>query len=71
MRAMTDSPRETPPAGRDHTPGEGAPIATPPPVTRRDRDRTGQVGQKDSDSGPDGPFPDPDEYADPHDRAPS
>ena len=33
------------------------PIATPPPVTERDRDRTGQVGQKDSDAGPDGGVP--------------
>ncbi len=63
---MTDSPHETPPAGSDSS---GAPIATPPPVTKRDQDRTGQVGQKDSGAGPDGAFPDPDEYADSHDRA--
>ena len=63
---MTDSPHETPPAGPD---SPGTPIATPPPVTKRDQDRTGQVGQKDSDAGPDGAFPDPDEYADSHERA--
>ncbi|MDX6597108.1 MAG: hypothetical protein QOE87_995 [Gaiellales bacterium] len=69
MRGMTESPHETPPVGPDDPGGPGTPITTPPPVTRRDQDRTGQVGQKDSDAGPNGPFPDPDEYADPHDRA--
>lgn len=68
---MTDSPNKTPPAGPEHSSEPAPPIATPPPDNRRTRDRTGQVGQKDSDSGPDGDFPDPDEYADPHDRAPS
>jgi hypothetical protein len=69
MRDMTESPHEPRRVGPDDASGPGTPIATPPPITRRDRDRTGQVGQKDSDEGPDGPFPDPDEYADPHDRA--
>ena len=68
---MTESPRDTPPAGPGNPSGHRAPIATPPPIAKRDRDRTGQLGQKDSDSGPDGRFPDPDEYADPHARAPS
>jgi hypothetical protein len=66
---MTDSPaHETPPAGPDY-PSADTPIATPPPVAKRDQDRTGQVGPEDSDAGPDGAFPDPDEYADAHDRA--
>ena len=66
---MTDSPaREPAPAGPDHL-GAGKPIATPPAITKRDQDRTGQVGQKDSDRGPDGAFPDPDEYAGADDRA--
>jgi hypothetical protein len=66
---MTDSPaREPAPAGPDQ-PGAGRPIATPPAGTQRDQDRTGQVGQKDSDGGPDGAFPDPDAYAGADDRA--
>ena len=68
---MTESPKDSPPAGPESSDEPATPIATPPPDTGGTRDRTGQVGQKDSDSGPDGPFPDPDEYADPHDRAPS
>ena len=72
MRVMTETPHTTPPAGPEHSDEPAAPIAPPPPVGRRAQDdRTGQVGQKDTDSGPDGEFSDPDEYADPHARAPS
>jgi hypothetical protein len=71
MLPMTDTPHDAPASGTDGASEPGPAISAPPPVTRRPQDRTGQVGQEDSDSGPDGPFPDPDEYADPHDRAPS
>ena len=34
-----------------------------PAITQRDRERPGTLGPKDVDAGPEGEYPDPDEYA--------
>jgi hypothetical protein len=46
----------------DNDPNTPAP-ADQPAIIQPERDRTGPLGPKDVDSGPEGDYPDPDEYA--------
>jgi hypothetical protein len=44
-------------------PGDPEPSKKPPAITQRDRERPAALGPKDVDAGPEGQYPDPDEYA--------
>jgi hypothetical protein len=35
----------------------------PPAITQTERERSGPLGPEDTDAGPEGAYPDPDEYA--------
>jgi hypothetical protein len=45
------------------TPPADADPSEPPAITQRDRERPAALSPKDVDAGPEGDYPDPDEYA--------
>jgi hypothetical protein len=55
---MTENPRAPLPQ-----PGDAGPSKKQPAITQRERERPGGLGPKDVDAGPEGEYPDPDEYA--------
>ena len=55
---MTDNRQHRVPPTDDSSPPTGQPAINQP-----ERDRSGPLGPRDTDAGPEGEYPDPDEYA--------
>jgi hypothetical protein len=55
---MTDERQKRVPRADDSHDATG-----PPAITQSERDRSGPLGPKDTDAGPEGDYPDPDDYA--------
>jgi hypothetical protein len=58
IQDMTDDPHPPP-----SQPGDAGPAKQQPAITQRDRKRPEGLGPEDVDAGPEGEYPDPDEYA--------
>ena len=66
LSPMAEIPHETPgPSGPGRSTGTEDPGTAQPAVKGAEQGRSGQVGPEDTDAGPEGALPDPDEYADP------
>ena len=63
---MAEIPHETPgPSGPGRSTATRGPGGDPPAVKSAEAGRSGQVEPEDTAAGDEGPYPDPDEYADP------